>query len=131
MFQVKSKATEDKKHQSVLDSILHFESHKSFPDFTVPETDIVCNFRVMFFTSFSIKFNFSKLKSSNLSFKSFLNHSRWISQERNLLCKTGRLILSAILYPCKQQKFYPNVARYFKTGKCLILLGKNRTTDRI
>ena len=28
---------------------------------TVPETDIVCNFLVMFFTSFSLKFNFSRL----------------------------------------------------------------------
>ena len=30
---LKSKATEDKIHASVLDSILHFESHKSFHDF--------------------------------------------------------------------------------------------------
>ena len=30
---IKSKATEDKKHLSVLDSVLHFESHKSFYDF--------------------------------------------------------------------------------------------------
>ena len=29
----KSKATEDKKQPSVLDLILHFESHKSFHDF--------------------------------------------------------------------------------------------------
>ena len=29
-FKVKSKATQDKKHPSVLDSISHFESHKSF-----------------------------------------------------------------------------------------------------
>ena len=32
-LKLKSKATENQKHPSVLDSILHFESHKNFHDF--------------------------------------------------------------------------------------------------
>ena len=61
---LKRKATDDKKHPPVLDSILRFESHKSFHDFTVPETDIVCNFLAMLFTSFSLKVNFPRLASN-------------------------------------------------------------------